>query len=109
MHTTRIVEINGVGELAAKQIKLFGHACARRGRKGGLAGPRGEVRRNDGDGTEEQERDDIFRRSDIEGVERRQEKKVIGEGAEQRGEQGWPQAVGNRRCEYGGEEDHADT
>ena len=80
----QIVEVRRHRQLAAEQIQLLGGARAgsRRDRLG--AHPRGQIAGDHRRHGEEEQRDDVFRIGDGEGVERRQEKEIIGQRAERR-------------------------
>ena len=91
----QVVERRRAGELAAEEVELLGRLRARpRAATACAAHPRGEVADDDRDDGEEEQRDDVLGVGDGEGVERRQEEEIVGEHAEQAGEQRRPQAVG---------------
>ncbi len=86
----QILEGDGVVELAAEEIELLGGLgpLARGDRL--AAHPRGEVADDDRHDHEGDHRDHILRVGDRRGVERRQEEEVVGDHAEQAGEERRP-------------------
>ena len=85
--------------------------CARAlSRRDGLgAHARGQIAGDHRDNGEEEQRDDVLRVGDGEGVERRQEEEIVGEHAGEAGEQRRPQAVSDRAREHRGQEDQGDV
>ncbi len=104
----QILQGDGGAELAAEEIELLRRlrTLARGDRLAAYA--RGEIADDDRHDHEGRHGDDILRVGDRGGVERRQEEVVVGDDAEQAGEERRPQPVGDGTAEHGGEEDQGD-
>ncbi len=105
----QIVERGDAGELAAEGIELLGRARPCPCREGLRADPRGKIGDEHGDQHEEQESRHVGRSGDGEGVERRQEEKVVAERGGDAGDDRGCEAVANRDRDHGDEEHEIDV
>ena len=104
-----VVERRGARELAAEGVERFrGAHPADRG-DGLGAHARRDIGDQDRDQHEEEERRDIGRIGDGEGVDRRQEEEIVAQRRRDAGEQRRPQAVADRDADHRGEEHQIDV
>ncbi len=88
-----VVQRHRAGQLAAELVQLLRGLGARTGRHRLRSHAGGQVAGDDGDDGEHRQGDDVLRVGDGEGVERRQEEEVVGEHAQQAGQQRCRQAI----------------
>ncbi len=103
-----VVQRRGAGELAAEGIERFGGADAADRGVGLGAHPRRDVGDQKRDQHEEEERRDIGRVGDGEGIDRRQEEEIVAQRGRDARQQRRPEAVARRGADHGGQEDEVD-
>ncbi len=107
--TSRSSSVTDAGELAAEEVELLGRLGALARRHGLDAHARGQIAGDDRHDREEEQRDDVLGIGDGEGVERRQEEEIVGQHADQAGEQRRPQPVGDGARQHRGQEHQRDV